>query len=180
MQGEVMPAGRRSSYSVTIPHSGRGRLVAPWIIVLVLCGVAMQSMMVYIDRVQFLGAWSAAADTARFEISMHRALHGGGPEEDDVEALRRLAPGGGSSRADTSLLPGLSGLQVRDGSFNLRIDTGRLRGNLSWLLVKADGDATLLWICGYARVPAGVTPPVLANLTDVPPPWLPSVCRNQP
>ncbi|MBN8741855.1 MAG: hypothetical protein J0H86_20280 [Xanthomonadaceae bacterium] len=178
MQGEVRPGGRRSPYSVTIPHSGRGRLVAPWVIVLLLCGMAMQSMMVCIDRTQLLGAWHAAARMAQIEIGLHRALHGQGPEERDIGPLLPAASGGSS--ANKSLLPGLTDLQVTDGSFNQRIGTRRLSGNLSWRLAQPDGNATLFWICGYAAMPAGMTQPQLPNLTDVPPLWLPSSCRNLP
>ncbi|HWU52196.1 MAG TPA: hypothetical protein VN153_05205 [Tahibacter sp.] len=172
-----MPGGRRSPYSMTIPHSGRGRLVAPWIIVIMLCGVAMQSMVISIDRTQFLSAWHSASRTAQIEIGLHRAWHGQGPEERDVESLRPDASGDGSS---APLLPGLTKLQVHDGSFNQHIETRRLSGNLSWFLAQADGNATLFWICGYAAMPAGTTRPQLANLTDVPPLWLPSSCRNPP
>ena len=140
-----MPRGRRSPYSMTIPRSGRGRLVAPWIIVIVLYGVALQSMMVCVDRMQFLRSWHAASRTAQIEIGLHRALHGQGPEDPDIESLRSDASSRGSS---ASSLPGPAELQVRDGSFNLRIETQRLSGNLSWLLAQADGNATLFWICG--------------------------------
>lgn len=150
----------------------------PWIIVLLLSSFALQAMMICVERVYFLGAWHAPGRTAQIEIGLHRALHGRGPEESDLQALRQKALlSDGSSQA---MQAELSELQVRNGSFDLHLETTRTRGNLTWRLVEADGDATLFWICGYARPPAGVAASTLTNLTDVPPLWLPSVCRDTP
>jgi hypothetical protein len=141
--------------------------VIAWMIVSVLVGVGMTSMDVYVRRTRLTAQWFAPVHVARVEIGLHRALHGEGPAFADIDAVREHWP----IRSEPV------DMQVQDGSFNVRAVMPGGAVNVSWLLVRPKGDATLFWTCGYAPLPELAPSSSLPNLTDAPPSWLPANCR---
>jgi len=154
-----------------------GRWSVAWAIIVVLIVLCAAAMSDPFDRVKFLSDWHSPARVAQIEIAEHRALHGEGPDEADLEPLRRDVDtaSGRSSRLRKGKF-----LQIDRGSFNLRSDDDPGASNFTWRLARADGEATVFWICGYASAPGAASVAGVTNLTDVPPQWLPSVCRVAP
>lgn len=155
----------------------------PWVIVMVLAGIGLTQQLAVIDRLHALELWSPVTPAVRIEVGVFRAFHGAGPDDADLRHLRE--PTGTTDQPREPRLPPVSALQLRDGSFNLSLQSTRnnaahIHGNFTWRLAAVPGQASLLWVCGYAPAPAGARLGTLRNSTDIPAVWLPANCRGQP
>lgn len=177
MSGETAASYARAPYRSVRLSVRAGRWSIAWVVVAVLAGLCIDSNTDAVKRVLYLRHGFSLTRTAQIEIAEHRARHGDGPDEADLEQLRRVAKTGSDT---SSKLGGRERLQIDRGSFNLRVGDDLVAGNLTWRLGRADGDASVFWICGYSPAPGTVTFANAPNLTDVPPRWLPPVCRAAP
>lgn len=154
-----------------------GRWSIAWAVIAVLAALCVGATTDAVERVRYLRHWFLPTRVAQIEIAEHRALRGDGPDEADLDPLRRAVD---TASGRSARLSDRKHLQIDRGSFNLHVGDDRVAGNLTWRLARADGDATVFWICGRAPPPDAATVAGVTNLTDVPPPWLPSVCRAAP
>lgn len=177
MSGETATACALTPYRSVRMNVRAGRWSIAWVVIAILSALCLDATADAVKRVLYLRHGFSLTRTAQMEIAEHRARHGDGPDEADVERLRRVA----TTASDiSSKLGGRERLQIDRGSFNLRVGDDLVAGNLTWRLGRADGDATVFWICGYSPAPGAVTFANAPNLTDVPPQWLPPACRAAP
>ena len=158
------------------------RWMLPWLIVWVLCGVALASWSVLLDRVALIGRMLAPVAQARMEIALERAFSGRGPDEVRLAVLRKARTG---NQHGPPLLPEETAMRIDGTSLHLNMQalganvasSSDLTGIVSWRHAQPDGGATQLWVCGHAQPPAGAILADPQNLTHVAPELLPSNCR---
>jgi hypothetical protein len=177
MSGETAAAYALPPFRSVRMNVRAGRWSVAWVVIAVLIAICAAAINDPVDRVQFLRDWHLPTRVAQMEIAEHRALHGEGPDEADLEPLRRAVDtaSGRSARVRDRKF-----LQIDRGSFNLSSSDDPGASHFTWRLARADGDATVFWICGYASAPGAASVADVSNLTNVPPQWLPSVCRTAP
>lgn len=149
------------------------RWTLAWVIVALLGAEALSEYKVAIRRTEATGVWMAPVATARIEAALHRAFSGSGPDDIDMVRLRP----GGDGRG--SVLPDAATLHFSDGSFDIAValrDEGPYR--LGWRLATPADSPTVLWACGFARLPEDARE--LPNPTTLPAPYLPPICRDLP
>lgn len=164
------------------------RWMSPWAIICVLWGVALSIWSTLPARVDVLGLLQAPWMSIKMEVTIHRAVHGTGPDDSDLAPFQATGELGANGKSRPALLPSEANLHLDDGSFDLKLaglgaPSARRRaseGHVSWLLNQVDGAATLTWTCGYATPPGAGQLPAPRNLTDVAPELLPAVCRPTP
>jgi hypothetical protein len=186
MQTAGLPADRQR----TLPDYGALtrqplRWLLPWLIIWVLCGVALASWSVLLDRVDLQGRMMAPAAQARVEIAVERAFSGHGLDERALATLREPQARNNPPRKVPAFLPDQAAMRVEGSSFHFNLealDATRARpsglgGTVSWRHAQPEGGATQFWVCGYAQPPSGAILSEPQNLTNVAPELLPSTCR---
>lgn len=161
------------------------RWVLPWGIVWALCGVALGSWSVLLDRAALAGRMLAPAAQAQVEISVERAFSGRDPGPTRLALLREPVARNGAPGTTPPLLPDAGAMEFEGSSFHLNLEAlgavdayrSRLAGTVSWRHAQPDGGATRFWVCGYAQPAAGALLSPAQNRTTVAPELLPSTCR---
>jgi hypothetical protein len=161
------------------------RWLLPWLIIWVLCGVALASWPVLLDRVDLQGRMMAPTAQARVEFAVERAFSGRGLDERTLATLRAPQARTNPPRVVPAFFPGETAMRVDGSSFHFNLGaldatvkrSSELTGTVSWRHAQPAGGATQFWVCGYAQPPAGAILSEPQNLTSVAPELLPSTCR---
>lgn len=160
------------------------RWILPWGVIMALVATALIAWEPIIARVHLLSLVEGIRVNARHEVSVFRALNGRMPSDTDLAFLRESSASV-SGETRRPILPGTDALTFANGSFRLNLgalsQSGRgpeFTGHLGWFQAEGTGDATTIWMCGYAQAPPGARPLQMPELTDISPELLPSICRE--
>jgi hypothetical protein len=186
----MQTAGLHTDRQRTLPDYGALtrqplRWLLPWLIIWVLCGGALASWSVLLDRVDLQGRIMAPSAQARIEIAVERAFSGRGLDERALATLREPQARTDPPRVVPPFFPDVSAMRVEGSSFHFNLEAlgaavarpSGLTGTVSWRHAQPEGGATQLWVCGYAQPPAGALLSEPQNLTNVAPELLPPTCR---
>jgi hypothetical protein len=186
----MQSAGLHTDRPRTLPDYGALtrqplRWLLPWLIIWVLCGVALASWQVLRDRVDLQGWMMAPTAQARVEIAVERAFSGRGLDERALETLREPQARNDPPRKVPAFFPDQTAMRFEGSSFHFNLEalaatvarSSELAGTVSWRHAQPEGGATQFWVCGYAQPPAGAILSEPQNLTNVAPELLPFTCR---
>lgn len=185
MQEPELPGQRRTLPDYHALTRQPLRWLLPWLIVWVLCGVALSSWSVLLDRIDLQGRIMAPTAQARVEIAVERAFSGRDLDAAQWATLRAPQTRTHPPRVVPAFFPGETAMRVDGSSFHFNLDaldatvqrSSELTGTVSWRHAQPAGGATRFWVCGYAQPPAGAVLSEPQNLTNVAPELLPSTCR---